>query len=477
VFKKTISKILPKNQFARGVGVLIGGTVGAQALMVFISPLLTRLYSPSDFGLLTIYMGLLSLFTVISSLRYQLAIPLPESDEEAALITLLSLFVVLCISLLSSLIVLFAGAELAKLFKMPQMTKYMWLLPIGILFGGGYQVFHYWAIRTKSFSNIANTKITQSFASAFIQLAAFKLGGLALLLGQAAGQGVGTTTLMRSFLSTKLYQHWTWSGLRRVAVRYKDFPLFSTWSGFFNTAGSQLPPLLFAALFSPGIAGLYALTNRVLTLPAQLVGSAIGNVFHANAAESYREGKLKVLFENVLDKLSMFAMPMMICLMLAAPQLFSLIFGIEWIEAGVYAQFMAIWLSMVFICSPLSVLFTILEQQKLGMVFQAFMLTVRLIVIYVGYIYNDILLTIILFSLSSAIVWFIFLIWSAKKSGSSSLIVLKVLIKRLIIALILFIPLILANLFQIASQMWWVCLVLSLIFLANYLFKELKKVY
>lgn len=255
MFKKTISKILPKNQFARGVGVLIGGTVGAQALMVFISPLLTRLYSPSDFGLLTIYMGLLSLFTVISSLRYQLAIPLPESDEEAALITLLSLFVVLCISLLSSLIVLFAGAELAKLFKMPQMTKYMWLLPIGILFGGGYQVFHYWAIRTKSFSNIANTKITQSFASAFIQLAAFKLGGLALLLGQAAGQGVGTTTLMRSFLSTKLYQHWTWSGLRRVAVRYKDFPLFSTWSGFFNTAGSHFLLCYLLPYFHPELLG------------------------------------------------------------------------------------------------------------------------------------------------------------------------------------------------------------------------------
>ncbi len=477
MFKETIQKFLPKNQFARGVSVLVGGTFGAQVLMMLISPLLTRIYSPSDFGLLAIYIGILNLFTVVASFRYQLAIPLPESDEEAAHITLLSLFILFFITFLSCGVAFFAGTELANLFGAPQIEKYIWLLPLGILFGGGYQIFNYWAIRAKSFGDIANTKIKQSLVSAFIQVTAFKMGGGALLFGHTLGQGIGTNALMRPFFKSKSYKGWTFNKLKKVALRYKAFPIFSTWASLFNTAGSQLPPILFAVLFSPAIAGLYALTNRVLASPALLIGNAIGNVFHANAAENYREGKLQKLFENVLDKLAMLAMPMMVCLVLAAPQLFSLIFGEKWADAGIYAQFMSVWLSMVFIASPLSILFTVLEEQKIGLFFQSLMLFVRLIVIYIGYLYNDIILAVMLFSLSSAFLWFGFLIWAAQKSGSSSLIVLRILFSRLMFALFSFLPLLVVTLFQITSQIWWLCLVLSLAFLAGYLFKELRKVY
>lgn len=66
------------------MGVLVGGTTGAQLLAVLAAPLLTRLYTPEDFGLLAVYASLLGLIAVIASLRYELAIPLPTDDTEAA---------------------------------------------------------------------------------------------------------------------------------------------------------------------------------------------------------------------------------------------------------------------------------------------------------------------------------------------------------------------------------------------------------
>lgn len=81
---RSLERLLPRNYFARGVSILVSGTAAAQALTVLAAPLLTRLYSPDDFGLLAVYASLLSLIMVVSSLRYKLAIRLPEDDGEAA---------------------------------------------------------------------------------------------------------------------------------------------------------------------------------------------------------------------------------------------------------------------------------------------------------------------------------------------------------------------------------------------------------
>ena len=120
------------------------------------------------------------------------------------------------------------------------------------------------------------------------------LGPLALLLGQISGQAAGTTRLGALAFRER------WDIFRRVrlikvfevAKRYRRFPIFSTWGGAFNSAGAQLPPLLFATFFSSAAAGLYILAHRVLSLPLTLVGNAIGNVFFSSAAEAHRNGTL-----------------------------------------------------------------------------------------------------------------------------------------------------------------------------------------
>lgn len=414
-----IKKILPQNTFARGVSVLVGGTASAQALMVLAAPLLTRLYTPEDFGLLAVYSGLLALFTVVASLRYELAIPLPETNTEAANIVVLCILVVLLMTGISALMVLLAGEQIAEALDTPKLANFFWLLPLGVLLSGFYNVFNYWAVRTKSFGDIARTRISQTLATVAVQLFGYKLGGNALLFGQAAGQGVGSLRLARSAIKHKVFSSWSWAGVAAAAKRYKQFPIFSTWSGLFNTAGTQLPPLMFAAFFSAGAAGLFALANRILKMPMIVIGGAIGQVYFSNLAEAKINGQLQKKIEEGAVGLIKLSFPAGFVFMYFAPELFAWVFGADWKMAGEVARWMVPWILLQFISSPLSVVYFVLEKEKAGLFFQVGMLMARIAALIYGYYYLDFMGTLIIFSFASAVCYFLYSVSVLYLSGTN----------------------------------------------------------
>jgi O-antigen/teichoic acid export membrane protein len=466
--KNQLRRLLPTNAFARGVSVLVGGTAGAQILLVLAAPILTRLYTPEDFGLLAVYASLLALIGVISSLRYELAIPLPEDDVEAANVAVLSLLLVVISTLLTSILVIMLGTPIANLLGVPVLANYLWLLPLGILLTGAYTVFNYWSVRTKRFTTIAKTKLSQALATLAIQLAAFKLGGIALLLGQVAGQGVGTTSLARPALAVPAFRQVSWGGIKYAAVRYRRFPIFSSWEGLSNTAGMQLPPMMFAALFSPAAAGLYALANRVLSLPMSLVGSAIGQVFFANAAEAHRAGKLGPLVQQLHAKLAHIGFPPALLLMLLGPDLFAFVFGENWRQAGEFARWMAPWLYLVFVSSPLSTVFSVTEQLKQALAFQLILLVSRVGAIVLGAWLGDLMLTIILFAGVSSLCYLGLLFWIAHLAGNAPRTMIQPTLRAAGIAFFCAVP-VLASLAMAdaLANVWLYALLLSLLLIAG----------
>ena len=388
--KEQIKKLLPKNRFARSVSILAGGTAAGQAVVVLASPLLTRLYSPEDFGLLAVYASLLGIIGVVASLRYQLAIPLPEKDEEAAHVVVLSLLVVLGMTLLTILVVVFFRDPIAQAVNMPVLANYLWLLPLGLLLTGIYDIFNYWAIRIKAFPAIARTKFAQSLSMIGVQLGGFMLGPLALILGHVSGQAAGNTSLGMLAIRNRwsLFSRVSLKNVILAARRYRRFPIYSTWGGAFNTAGTQLPPLLFAALFSASAAGLYMLAHRVLSLPTALLGNSIADVFLSSAADARRNNNLGELVNKLHSTLAKLAMPPALILFITGPELFSLIFGPDWHKAGEVARWLAPMLYIKFIVSPLSRIFIVLEQLALNMFLQGVLLGSRVLSLVIIYILN-----------------------------------------------------------------------------------------
>lgn len=446
--KSIIHSLLPKSGFARGVGVLVGGTAGAQILLVLAAPILTRLYTPEDFGLLAVYASLLALIGVLASLRYELAIPLPEDDQEAANVAVLCLVLVAVSSLLTGLLVAFLGQPIAHTLGVPQLADYLWLLPVGVLLNGVYNVFNYWSIRTKQFTTIASTKLRQAIVTIAIQLTAFKLGGIALLVGQIAGQGVGTTSLARPALAKPEFKQVSSGGIKQVAIRYQRFPKFSTWASLVNTAGHQLPPILFATFFTVGAAGLYALAHRILTLPATLIGGAIGDVFFSHAADAHRENRLGEIYLKLQDTLIQIGLPPAMILVVAGPDLFALVFGEAWREAGVFSQWLAVSIFAGFVVSPLSQIFIVLEKQQTGLILQTVLFTARLIAISIGIWQESLLLTVALFSLASLLGYFLYLLLGVEYTNNRLVNLGKSIIISAFFSFALIVPILVSFFFQ-----------------------------
>ncbi|MEW6216689.1 MAG: oligosaccharide flippase family protein, partial [Candidatus Bipolaricaulota bacterium] len=256
---QALRRFIPRGGFGRSVAVLAGGTALGQTVTILASPLLTRLYDPQDFGIAAVYTSLLSIFSVVASLRYELAIPLPEEEPTAANVLWFSLLMVGLTACVAGLGVWFLGGKLVHLVNSPGLRPFLWLLPLGMALVGTYQVFSYWAIRREAFPRLARTKVTQGVSSVAVQLLfGFAYAGpLGLLLGRVVGQaaGVGTLALLARRRDAEALRAWSWQRMRYVALRYRRFPMLSSGAALINALGLQVPVLLLSSLYGAQVVG------------------------------------------------------------------------------------------------------------------------------------------------------------------------------------------------------------------------------
>ena len=472
--KDFIHRILPENVFARNMSVLLGGTASAQFLTILAMPLLTRLYNPEDFGMLAVYVSLLSLTGVVSSLCYELAIPLPEDGIDAVNIAVLSLILVAIFTCFTSISVVLFSKPIAELLDLPRLAEYLWLLPIAVMFRGIYTVFNYWGIREKHFSSISIAKLSQTLTILAIQLTTFKLGGAVLLFAQTVGQGVGSIRLAYSAFSNFDFHLVNWNGIRRVAKRYRRFPIFSTWSALANTAGLHLPTVMFATFFGLTAAGLYSISHRVLSIPISLIGSTIGQVFLSHGVGARNNEELGEVVIKLYSDLAQLGLPPVIVVLVSGPDLFSFVFGESWREAGVIAQWIAPWLYLSFITTPLSSLFTIRERQDQGLYFQIILLLSRVMGIGVGVYYESFTMAVVCFSVMSAIVRVYLLVLLLKDFYERKWHIIIPAVEAGRWSLITVFPLIVYQYVSIKDELMWFCAALLTFFFVVIRYNSIK---
>jgi O-antigen/teichoic acid export membrane protein len=314
-------------------------------------------------------------------------------------------------TLLVTLLVYFFGSKIFTPLGISSPFAVYFLLPMGVFGGGLFAILNYFAIRSKNFPSISIAKIYQTACGVAFQLCGFKLGHYGLIGGQVLGQAVGSFSLLKSLFNRERFKSTSWSGVKGVLSRYKRFPLFSMPDALANTASVHLPAVLFAYFFSPASAGFYLLANRVLQLPASVIGSAVGQVFYGEASATRAKEDLFATVAKLYAQLANIGIVPLFVLVFIAPELFSFVFGDEWRFAGEFARYMAPWIFFVFVASPFTSLFAILEKQSQGMFFQFIVLFFRVIAILIGGFYEDLILTVALFSAVSTIFWILFLFW------------------------------------------------------------------
>ena len=383
-----LNKLKPQSEFSRNVLTLMTGTTIAQAIPVAISPILTRIYTPEDFGVFALFIAISTIFGSIANGRYELAIMLPKKDEDAINIFALGFIITSAISILLLVFVLMFNKHFTTLLNNNEIGIWLYFIPIAVFFIGLFNILNYFNNRRKNYKDLRNATVIKSIVLAIVQLSIglLKQGASGLISGQIVSQFFANTRLLKNIISDKLLISKI-SKVKMIALakRYKNFPKFSMWAGLANTLSTQLINILITLFYSISTLGFYSLVQRVLILPSSLIGGSIGQVFFQEATkEKQQTGTVTHSFNATLKKLIIIGIIPFGILYFTVEELFAFIFGEEWRIAGVYAGIMMPLFYIRFFVSPLTIMNIIFPKNHIGLYWQIGLLILHTIILVIS---------------------------------------------------------------------------------------------
>ncbi len=369
-----MGKLKVKSDFTKNVLTLLTGTTVAQAIPIAISPILTRLYTPADFGVVALFMALVASFGSIANGRYELAIMLPKKDEDAINLFALSLIITTSISIVLFLIVLFLNDKIALWLGNKEIKFWLYFVPITVFFVGLYNSLDKYNTRQKNYKDIAKSKVIKSFVLATIQLSIgfIKQGATGLVSGQILAQMFANLKLLKNIIKNKtLLEKISVDSIKSQAKRYIKFPKYSLGGVIASSLSVHFVEILISSFFSIATLGFYALVQRILGLPSSLIGGSIGQVFFQEATqEKHRSGKAIEIYKKTFKKLLILGILFFGFLYFSVEDIFTFVFGQKWQIAGVYAQILTPLFFIRFIYVSLSMTYDVFESLKIELVWQ-----------------------------------------------------------------------------------------------------------
>lgn len=416
----------PSNSFSGNVLKLVTGSVLAQALGMLFIPVVTRFFAPEAFGIVAIFSSITGIIGTVVCLRYNVAVMIPESNEEAVNILGVCLLAVIFMTSLSALIIFLWSERIISLIHVSELKNYLWLIPVAIFLQGIFFALNSWNSRTKHFGRLSVAQIVSSLTSQVTKLTAgfagFVSGGV--LIGTSVfGSMIATAVLGGQILrdDKKFFlDHIRWRAIVNGCVRFWKFPIIDTWGILMNSISWQLPVLMLSSFFSPAIVGYYSLGFAVIKAPIDITAGALSQVFYQKACDEKNiKGNNGELVEKLMDNLIFVGLFPIMVLTVIGEELFAIIFGGRWFEAGRYMQILAPWVFFWFISSPLSTLFSVYERQGSALSVHSLILITRILSLYIGGLYQNVYLALGLFSGTGIIAYSFVAVWNIRLSHAN----------------------------------------------------------
>ena len=240
--------------------------------------------------------------------------------------------------------------------------------------------------------------------------------------------------------------------MKELAIEYKNFPLFSSWSTLANAISPQVPTFLLAYYYGTSVVGYFSLANQVVNMPMGLLGAAIQQVFFQKISEAKNgknAGEIKVIVGEVYKKLILIGVFPMILLLILGEEIFTFAFGKSWHISGVYIKILVPWIFLVFLSLPISALYMIFDKQRVWFTFSMILLISRVLALVIGGTYGGPEFALGLFSFTGIIFWLWNNAYLLNLAGISKKESVEVLVKYTTIGLIISIPLNLLKAFSI----------------------------
>lgn len=376
-----------KSEFKKNILILMTGTAVAQAIPIAISPILTRIYTPQDFGVYALFVAILYILGSIINARYDLAIMLPKKDEDAINIFALGFIITCAISIFTLMIVIVFNDYLVKLLGSKEIGIWLYFIPIALFFTGLFNILNYFNTRRKNYKDLRNAIMLKSIILAIIQLSVgfTKQGASGLISGQIISNCFANMKLLKNILNDKLLL----SKISKVKIislakRYKKFPKYSSIGILADNISRNLITILIASFYGIAVAGFYSISKRILDMPTALIGESIKQVFFEQAIkEKHKTRKSIIIFIATIKKLIIIGLIFFGILYFVVEDLFAFVFGETWRVAGVYAKIMIPLFFVKFIIETIIPIDSIMEKQKNYLIFNIILLFTSIFSIYI----------------------------------------------------------------------------------------------
>lgn len=357
----------------RNALMIVGGNGAGHLAILLAAPVLSRLYSPEQFGTYGAFTAVLLMVASVACLRFELAIPVPESDDEGARLATVALVSAGVVGLAAGLV-----AHLTHWAPGGDAGLRPWAGPalgLGVIALGAYQAATNWAVRSRHYKVLATSRLTRSIGQVVAQVGLGALGAAStgLALGHVVGSFSGMARLSSLIVRAILLVRPRLSELLATARRFGRFPLYSVPSGLLNSAGNQLPLLIVIGAYGLEVGGAFAFAQRIVAAPLTVVSQAIGQVFVGEVRRLLASDRQRAaaLYLGTIGRMAALAtVPAALLAVLAAPG-FRLAFGDQWESSGRIVSVLAPMLLAQFAVLPVSSVLNLLGRTRLQLVYDA----------------------------------------------------------------------------------------------------------
>lgn len=376
-----------KGRLLHQVGVLVLGGGVAQAIALACSPLVTRLYSPDDYAVITVFLAMTGVLLPFACGKYEVAIVVAGTDRHASALTALS-FVVATVGALAVLVpVVVMWDEINELLGCAELGRWVIAVPVMALLGAYAMVGRYVANRRSAYRLISQYLVAQAAVSVALSLLLgyLGMGANGLLLANVTSVVLGTGWLLWSLRDDITFAlREDLPAIKHVAHKYRDFPIFDATSTVLNALTLAMPVFFIARVAGQETLGLYGFMMRIAEAPFSLIGRAVSQVHLKHLSDLVVAGQPASNYLRwVTLLLTAIATPPSIALMLYAPDLFSFVFGAQWRSAGDLLVIMMPSIAIQFVVSALSPACGVTGHNRLGALWKAISFVVTLFVLLV----------------------------------------------------------------------------------------------
>lgn len=398
-----LTKMLKKNEFIKNTLILVTGTILAQAIPLIIMPVLTRIYTPEDFGQYALFLSVVGILSVIATARYEVAIMLPRVIKDSLSLLYLSIGIAVLFTTILYITIFIAVGWLQRFLDF----KLLMLVPVIVFLTALLQSLKMWLNRNKKYKRMAVNNIEQSLYTGIGQLviSSIKNLGSGLIYGQAIGQLSTTASLLwyckEDLLSFKVNKKRTYILFKKYfyLIRF-GVPALLT-----SRVAQESLVLLIATYMGSAVLGLVSITQRVVGIPGSVIGSNLGSVFYEKISK-YKKEKSYPLVKKYILILTSISIPIFLLYYIAFDTLFVHIFGAQWEGALEYAPYFFVVAVFSFIFSPITTLFNYYEIQGWNLIWQSTWLASNVIVFTMSdffQISNS--LTFLIYSISQSLIY------------------------------------------------------------------------